>query len=610
MNQKSPCPLFRRLAMPVVCALAAASLSSQALARPYATSLTNSVTSISFRLNGDADNVKIISLGGVATNDLGPLPKGLTVTNLIITGVFKVQVTKSSGPGYPQGVVNQISVDTNNFVKFTNQRGLAVNKNTNSPYFGRIYVAASAGTVSSNQFNLGARTHGDGIFLLNPDQSDAVGQGNSGLHGGINNGLGFDALGASAESPGRLFIGPDDSLYIADWSDANGGVSVTDANVATNSMAANVLAFLGGPTAVTNNHGSASSVYVEGSLAGGNLVVYTQDEDLGSRNGVYRYDIGSGPLPYGSPETLAFTYGLGAQVAKILRGPDGKWYCSNRRADNASTTGVFVLSEDGNTQLWSSRDAWREFTGNPTAFDVPFAECRGFDVSHDGKFLASFRGNTNSVSIVPLESGIPNIARLVVMPTVPTEPLARDLAFDAAGNIYTVSSGQGLLRIYSPGGFSIATTGSDGTFALFVPQVDVSVTASDSVSTETAGDPGEYTITRASTDISQPAPVTIEDNEAPSIDITTAQATVFEANGFDYARFQFTRRGRTNDGPLTVALHNAGDTARYMPVTSVNIDPGVVTQTFEVNPVNDSALNGNGTISLTVSNGTGYTPWA
>lgn len=681
MNQKSLNMSSRRLAMLALGAAVVTSLSPQANARPYATSLTNSGTSISFRLNESADNVKIISGGGAVTNDLGPLPKGLTVTNLTIAGTFKVQVTKAAGPGYIQGIVNQVSDDTNNFVKFANQRGLVVNKNTNSPYFGRIYVAVSAGTVASNQFNLGGRTVTDGIYLLNADQTDAVGQGDTALHAGLNDGKGFDALAASAESPGRLFVGPDDSLYIADWSDANGGLSVTDANVATNAMATNVLFGLGGPTTVTNMHGSVSSVYVEGSLAGGNLVVYTQDEDLGSRNGVYRYDIGAGPLPYSQPETLAFTYGLGAQLTKITRGPDGKWYCSNRRADNASTTGVFVLSEDGSTQLWSSRDAWREFTGNPTAFDVPFAECRGFDVSPDGKYLASIRANTNSLSIVPMVDGIPVMANLVVMPTVPTTALGRDLAFDAVGNIYTVSSGQGLLRIYSPGGFSVVTTGSDGTLQMFVPQVDVSVAATDNAASELNTDTGDFTITRASQDISQPlvvrfstdgtatnvtdyvlrtnnvtlttnvvvipageasvvvslvavddsvaelsetaslvitpnpaytvigqpATVTISDNETPSIDITALQPTVFEGNTFDYARFQLTRRGDLNAGPITVELHNGGNTARYVSVANVNIDPGIVTQNFDVNPVNDSLLQGNGAITLAVTNGTGYT---
>ena len=48
----------------------------------------------------------------------------------------------------------------------------------------------------------------------------------------------------------------------------------------------------------------------------------------------------------------------------------------------------------------------------------------------------------------------------------------RDVSFDIAGNIYAVSSSSETLRIYSPGGYTIATTGSDGSFAL-VPEPSV-----------------------------------------------------------------------------------------------------------------------------------------
>src|SRR5688572_19733595 len=69
-------------------ALTAASLTQYAVARPYATSLTNDTGNISFRLNESADNVKVIWNGGATTNDLGPVLQGLTVTNLGVTGNY------------------------------------------------------------------------------------------------------------------------------------------------------------------------------------------------------------------------------------------------------------------------------------------------------------------------------------------------------------------------------------------------------------------------------------------------------------------------------------------------------------------------------------------
>jgi len=52
----------------------------------------------------------------------------------------------------------------------------------------------------------------------------------------------------------------------------------------------------------------------------------------------------------------------------------------------------------------------------------------------------------------------------ILLVTSPTNGPAEDIAFDAANNIYYVSSGQGLLRVFTPGEYTRATTRSDGTF--------------------------------------------------------------------------------------------------------------------------------------------------
>jgi hypothetical protein len=476
-------------------------LANSASARPYATCLTNNAGVISFRLNEAADSVKVIWNGGVTTNDLGALPKGLSVTaNLGVTGVYKIQAVKAGGAGYTQGVVNQISEDANVLVKFANQRGLVVNQNPGSPYFGRVYVGVGAVGTS------GGRSVSDGIYLLNADQTDAVGQGNTPRTGGLL----FDAAAANGESPGRLTLGPDDKLYISDWSDANGGLTMTDPDVATNAVAARVLFGYGGPPTVTNIHGSVSSAWVSGSLAGGDLVVYTQDEDLDFGDGVFRYDIGAGPLPFTGAATPAFRFGLTFHgiLTKIVRGPSGMWYGSNYRADPGTAAGIFAMDEFG-APLWNSLSAWQTLT-ETAGPDIYFSMIRGFNVSPDGKYLAGLKGNTNSVNILPLVNGIPNITNLIVMPTTPTTATGREVAFDAAGNLYTVSSGQGLLRIYAPGGFAATTTGSDGSFEVYVPDLSVTVTASPTVIQETAGSTSQFVLTRPSLDLAQPLAVNFQ----------------------------------------------------------------------------------------------------
>ena len=62
------------------------------------------------------------------------------------------------------------------------------------------------------------------------------------------------AFTASSNSPWRMTIGPDDNLYIADWSDATGGVKVMTPDGSSVSL---LLDGAGGPSGgiVGGNHG-------------------------------------------------------------------------------------------------------------------------------------------------------------------------------------------------------------------------------------------------------------------------------------------------------------------------------------------------------------------
>src|SRR3954447_4520072 len=81
----------RRTIISVFTAAGLLAAASSTQATPYACDVTNSAGVVSFRLNENADNVRIISSSGAVTNDLGAGVKGLTVTNLgLAAGVIKV----------------------------------------------------------------------------------------------------------------------------------------------------------------------------------------------------------------------------------------------------------------------------------------------------------------------------------------------------------------------------------------------------------------------------------------------------------------------------------------------------------------------------------------
>jgi hypothetical protein len=74
---------------------------------------------------------------------------------------------------------------------------------------------------------------------------------------------------------------------------------------------------------------------------------------------------------------------------------------------------------------------------------------------------------------LPLINGIPDLANRLDVNTGTNVNSGRDIAFDAADNIYYVSSGQALLRVLSPGGQTLNITSWNGnsySFASFVPE--------------------------------------------------------------------------------------------------------------------------------------------
>lgn len=473
--------LFQSLFPPRL-ALAAGLLfmAAPAMAHPYATSLTNDSGVISFRLNESADSVKVLWNAGSSSFDLGPLPRGLTVTNLTVPGVvspFQVEATKT-GSGVPTLISD--NANTNNM--FWSPRALAVNKRPASPYFGRIYVGnTTAGTPGGS-----GRPQTAGVYLLNPDSTDAVGQGNTALTAGI------DMLPASTSMPWRMRVGADDdNLYICNWTDASGNLFVADPNVSPGS-GTNVFEAFAGPYTANlppeYNHGSLSEVYVTGSLGGGDLKVYTVDEDyetapgfLTELNSLWQYDIGSGALPWSSAPTAKLATPAIAFVGQTMgldRGANGYFYLLDQRSAGGQNC-LQVIDPSGPTVVYES---FSESLNLGFSSDI-LSNSVSVAVSPDQKFMAVQR-SAGQVVIVPLVNGIPNLAGRTEFAAIGT---ARQIAFDAANNVYVISASTERLRIYSLGLTTTAKTGSDGTFSITTPGTSVSVAVDVATTYEDVG---------------------------------------------------------------------------------------------------------------------------
>jgi hypothetical protein len=474
-------------------ALAATVLSSYvATATPYATCLTNTAGTVSFRLNEAADTVKVIWAGGASVTNLGAKARGLTVTNLgVVTSPFQVQVIKT-GAG---------TIVTNNQVAFNSVRGVAVNFNPKSPNFGRIFVG-----------NTTAGTKGLGVYVHQSDLSDIFGAVRT---GGI-------TFGTGGSAPWRLAVGEDDDkLYITDWTDNFGNLYAADQDVTAGVFALSAADHtcqvnygVAGtdfdfPTGICNNHGSVAAVTVFGSTANGNLTIITSDEDLQDdrtsatptqMNSVWRYDVGSGSFPYTGAvgdsglltnRLIRPEIGSASNVQGLSRGTNGYLYfCQGRATGNEP--GVYVITNvfTASQYNWNSPNVWNSYTasralGATVDILVGAVACT---VSRDGRWLASINYQNNVVNIVRLTNGIPDLSRRTTFTGFATTASGRDIAFDAADNLIFGSSGLAFVYNISLGLSATNTTGSDGTFNLGVlPVVSVVATTNIAHRTDIAG---------------------------------------------------------------------------------------------------------------------------
>ena len=205
-------------------------------------------TTISYRLNQAATlGVKVEIMDG--TTNIASLVGGTAMgLNSVIWGG-----TNSAGQQVTNGNISvaitaaatgfstwqQISVDTNPGMPAYYPLGIAVDNNTNSPYYGRVVMGNTASSNTIAGVNVPAAAQMVGLYKMNADgsQADEGWFGNAGY---------VDDDGGDAETPGqmpstvpynvdpmKIRIGDDDRIYWIDNS-AYGAVIATDMQATTN----------------------------------------------------------------------------------------------------------------------------------------------------------------------------------------------------------------------------------------------------------------------------------------------------------------------------------------------------------------------------------------
>ncbi len=508
-----------------VASAAIVTVSSTALAVPYAAQVSQSGNTVSWVLNEEADSVVITRDGGntITLNNEAAGAKSFDMTGF---STYSIEVTNSEAAGYYETSVSL----GNAMMGFERANGIAVNMNPGSASFGQYYVSHRAEISTA-----AGRTLGDGIYVFNADGTDINGITDpNDTSAARQAGLGSYFAGTSS-SPFRIQVGVDDALYISDWSDANGGMYITDASVTTGNV---LLASPGGtPPIVGQNHGSiVSTPVITGSLGGGDLTLWTIDEDLestdpntaaGSVQHIWRYDIGSDPGATGYSGSAVL------EVDISLIGPNGNgtnsdgsrilfpdvpgvdsdltydevhdnWIVTQRRNDG-NETGLLIFDGDFSTILFNSRQFSLDNNLDGAEDDLLVENFDGIQdifrattdavVSPDGSFIVlsrSFAGTTTTsgvndffgpAEVIAIEldaSGVPVLdltdaglafngdytPQDIMLGAIAVGDTGAGLrvpvAMDLAGNVYVTSNTAELAYVFSPGGDSVAVTSSDG----------------------------------------------------------------------------------------------------------------------------------------------------
>jgi hypothetical protein len=458
----------RRL-RPIAAACAAVGCASIAAATPYASSINDLGSgNFSFFLNETADSAVVKFNAGSPVTIASPtaglqnftLPAGATS--------FSIQVKKSAPSAW--ALVTTDSYSNN----FEIPRGVAINSNPGldgsfNPWFGTVYA-----TNARNLPTAAGRNVTTGVYVLNPDMTQKFADDTTDFFDDARKG-GVDWQNSSGGvSPWRLEVGADNRVYIADWSDAHSGLWAADPaiNVATpvleNDSARNA-------DGANLTHGSIADMVVRGS--GANRVVYTADEDgfLADSTAttsvhamsILRYNIGTTATWAGPPTSIPFDNDTQTGGNKLINSnnsiallPNGHFWISQNRTGlaNEIASSLFEVDPATGQVLWKSLD--NSPAGTDSAND-PFRRIQGIAYDPISGLLAL--GTQNGGNIIIFDPATKTIITQFAFGGGGTN---QDIAFDAAGNLYVSNSAAERVRVWSPGGNWLATTGSDGTFSL------------------------------------------------------------------------------------------------------------------------------------------------
>ena len=376
--------------------------------------------------------------------------------NTVPAGSYSVSIT-AAATGYSGWTVTSDDNNDGNYSYYS--FGIAVDRNTNSPYYGRVFV----GNSSDNSAGGISPLLGDyvGIQKLNADGSYAD-EGGFGTGGVAWRGGGF--------APWKIRVSDDDQVYVMDAYDF-GDVYRFDPLLSTNSMLHVLRADNDGTASLTGmaviGTGASTQLWMtdNNSLGGVGILKYAVIADgTCATNDTGTTVVGVGSSLDSAPFDVALdkTGNIYAVQNLVDSGNPAARVLAFPAYDPATNSGAPEL-----TATWAMGAGNDEYAGahglavDPTGTYVAVACWGAFGASSyiNGSTTVFYATNGAVVTNVDLDVSIPSKwTTNAVPPLDPTHHLDTDCDWDLAGNLYYLDDWPGVWRAVSPPGPNQSTT--------------------------------------------------------------------------------------------------------------------------------------------------------
>ncbi|MCF7808401.1 MAG: lamin tail domain-containing protein [Candidatus Marinimicrobia bacterium] len=394
---------------------------------------------ISFLLNEDADlgvDVKFFNgdMDLVRTITLATATKGVVTVvwdgkdgsgNMLSDGDYTFEVV-AKDDGYSDWT--KISDDMSTVMY--SPKGLVINRDPASPHFGKVYIANGYAGTSGNA---GAFYNDDGVYMFDASQDL----------------LGFSAGGhdwsGSSNTPGKMSIGEDDRVYVTEY--GSDELFVFDGDIST----ASAVKALDATNRIDGQYISAN--WVTGS--GEDRIIYIANAHYAAGEGIRRYEIGlNDTMPTGDTGTLVIERPNGSYYQTDVEvDSQGNIYFCQLRGDYNQAIPILKYNPYAGTTLTIDDTLWT------LGMDVAYG-AQGIGLDEERNILAWGNEYSGNVLIHDATTG-------AILDTIATgQGRSKDVAFDAAGNLYTIDNNTEYWHVWSPAGANEFTSPGNATITI------------------------------------------------------------------------------------------------------------------------------------------------